>query len=401
LEPCTTYHYQAEAENEANEGTPSMGGDQTFTTGGCDAISIATGSQRTCAVLSSGEVDCWGGDEFGALGNGTDGMPSLTPDRVSGITTATSVSSNVFNSCVVLSGGGVDCWGENKYGQLGDGSESSSSIPVSVSGIDDATAVSVSEQNACAVLAAGQIECWGYNGAGQLGNGVRVPREIGEDLNNLTPVTVSGITDATAVAAGGSQTCALLSGGSVDCWGSNNSGDLGIGDLEEGGKEVASTPQKVTGITDAIAIAAGSDYTCAVLSGGSVDCWGANAYGTLGYETSVEDIFVPLPVDGITDATGIVAGGNHTCALLSGGHVDCWGANGQGQLGDDTTESSVVPVSVSTVSGAVEISLTTDGHTCARFSDGGIDCWGGGASGDLGNDSEDGSMVPVAADDFG
>ncbi len=401
LEPCTTYHYQAEAENEANDGTPGVGGDQTFTTGGCDAVSVATGSEHSCAVLSNGEVDCWGEDEFGDFGNGTSEMLSLAPVRVSGITTATSISSVLSSSCVVLSSGGVDCWGENRDGRLGDGSETASSIPVSVSGIDDATSVSIGDGHACAIVMGGHIECWGENVRGELGNGIKLPRVIGEEFFNLTPVEVDGITDATAVAVGSTHTCALLSGGSVDCWGNNASGQMGIGDHEEGVNEEYSTPQKVTSVADAIAITASGNYTCAVLSGGSIDCWGENGYGALGYETVAGRSFLPLPVYGITDATAVVAGENHTCALLSGGDIDCWGANGSGQLGNGTTESSTVPVSVSTIAGAIEIGQPTASDTCARFSEGGIDCWGEGGSGQLGNDSYRGSLVPVAANAFG
>jgi alpha-tubulin suppressor-like RCC1 family protein len=173
-------------------------------------------------------------------------------------------------------------------------------------------------------------------------------------VSSTAPVTVSGITNATAISAGGQHACALLSGGTVECWGVN------WGRVPyESGPSTHAVPAPVPGITDAVAIAAGGDHTCALLSGGKVVCWGADASGQLGNGQTVGQVgnggtdgsTKPVPVSGITDATGIFAGGygyglSSACAVVSGGKVVCWGANDKGQLGDGTQTSRSTPVKV-------------------------------------------------------
>jgi alpha-tubulin suppressor-like RCC1 family protein len=202
-------------------------------------------------------------------------------------------------------------------------------------------------------------------------------------------VAVSGISNAVAISAGWWHTCALLASGGIDCWGSNGSGQLGIGTY--GGSH--STPVPVSGISNAIAISAGGEHTCALLSGGGVDCWGANYYGELG-DGSAEMRLTPVPVSGITNATAISASQrNHTCALLSGGGVDCWGANFSGQLGNGTEEESWTAVAVSGITNAVAVSAGGY-HSCALLAGGMVDCWGEG--GLLGDGSGEDSLTPVA-----
>jgi alpha-tubulin suppressor-like RCC1 family protein/uncharacterized membrane protein YgcG len=277
------------------------------------AVAVSTGANHTCAVLKSGGVDCWGESVFGALGNGTtigtdncgSGIENChtSPVAVNGITNATAISSGAGDSCVVLATGAVECWGSNSNGQLGDGTNTGpegcnpagycSTTPVSVSGITNATAVSTAEGfYSCAALASG-VDCWGDNSFGELGNGSNTgPEDCGNDPCSRTPVPVSGITSATAVSTNYDHACALLATGSVECWGVNNSGDLGsnAGD--------SNVPVPVPGINDATAVAAGGAYSCALLATGSVDCWGTNKYGQLGDGTTI-DSATPVQVTGI------------------------------------------------------------------------------------------------------
>jgi alpha-tubulin suppressor-like RCC1 family protein len=160
-------------------------------------------------------------------------------------------------------------------------------------------------------------------------------------------VAVSGIQGATAITAGSQHSCALLGGGTVKCWGDNTYGQLGDGTTDT----MTSTPVTVTGLSGTTAIAAGADHTCALLTDGSVKCWGANHSGQLGDGTTT-NWPSPMAASGISMATAITAGTAHTCALFGDGTVRCWGSNGSGQLGDGTWTDRSAPVTVTGLSGA-------------------------------------------------
>ena len=312
------------------------------------AKAITAGGDHTCAVLSDGSVQCWGDNSYGELGNGNTTNSSL-PVTVPGITNATAVTaggedaSPSGHSCAVLNSGMIQCWGDNNFGELGDGTAISGAItvPVTVVGITSAIAVASGDgdSNTCALLngATGiNVWCWGSNGDGQLGNG-----SSGYLTSSSVPELVTGITSAVAVAGSGiyqnldNHICAVLGNGTVQCWGYNADGELGNGTTVN-----SSVPVTVPGITSAVAVAAGRINTCAVLSSGTVQCWGHKEDGT------TTNSLVPVPVSGITNAIAVAAGGSHACALLSGGSVQCWGLNGAGQLGTGNTTNSWLPVTV-------------------------------------------------------
>jgi alpha-tubulin suppressor-like RCC1 family protein len=361
----------ANSVGELGDGTTEASNTPVAVGGITNATAITVGNDDACAVLAAGGIDCWGWNSDGELGDGTT-EGSLTPVAVTGISDATQVSAGDAFACALLHGGSVDCWGSDELGQLGDGTTEDSETPVAVHGINDAIAITSGVDQACTLLSGGSIDCWGGNGSGDLGDGTSTGPETCDENGialfcSRTPVSVSGITDATAITSNGIQTCALLAGGQVDCWGNNESGELGDGtsagpeecgdDHEYGRDFCSSTPVAVAGINNAIAIAGGEEHVCAVLTDGSVDCWGNNEYGELGDgthsgpETCEEHInpcsTVPTAVSGITDGTAITAGDYQTCALLTGGGADCWGWNSAGELGDGTTEESDTPVAVS------------------------------------------------------
>ena len=321
------------------------------------ATAIAAGGQhsQTCALVSTGNVDCWGANYFGQLGDGSL-ISSDTPVEAIGITDPTQASVGGDHVCALLPTGQIDCWGSNEYGQLGNGITTGpdecpfadppaacSTEPVEVTGVTDASHVAAGGDQTCAVLSSGHVECWGSNQFDALGDGSAIgPEECGpyRIACSAAPVEVTGITDATQVSAGGGQTCVLLSTGHIDCWGRNGYGQLGDGSTED-----SDVPVEVLGISEATQVSAGGDFTCALLSAGDVDCWGDGELGELGDgATSRSD--TPLGTAGITDATQVSAGGDQACALLPTGQIDCWGANYDGQLGDGSTEDSDVPVEV-------------------------------------------------------
>ena len=302
------------------------------------------------------------------------------------------ISAGLYHTCALASGGTIECWGYNGEGQLGNGSKTNSSIPVRVSGIATATLVGaggstwenglLSGSSSCALLAGGTVDCWGYNDDGELGNGTTT--------DSSTPVQASGIVNASSITAGGFHACAVLSAGTVKCWGDNEVGQLGNGTTTKGSTP---TPVQVSGITNATHVSAGYAHTCALLAGGTVECWGLNDSGQLGNGTKTNSS-TPIEVSGITNAKSISAGGSHACALLSDGTVECWGFNQDGQLGDATKTNSSIPVQVSGLTNAKSISAGFD-HTCAVLSDGTVECWGDNEYGQFGNGTKTSSSSPV------
>jgi hypothetical protein len=310
-----------------------------------NAVSVTAGFERTCAVLSDGTIQCWGSNFMGQLGNGTT-EDSAVPVTVSGITNAIGIATGdgtdvagdgsgkaPGHTCALLSTGSVQCWGQNVSGELGDDTTTDSSVPVSVSDITTAVAVAAGYQHSCAALADGTVRCWGANWYGELGNGTTTDSSV--------PVTVSDITNAVGVAAGGLNSCALLRDGSVKCWGYNGNGELGNGTTTD-----SSVPVPVSGITTGVAVAVGGGHVCAMLSDGAIRCWGSNYIGQLGNNGGLEPSPLPLLVYGIATATGVAAGEMETCATLSDGSVQCWGLLCYGELCSGAMTDSPVPVPV-------------------------------------------------------
>ena len=378
LAPLTTYSYAVFAYLDDDTFAPAA--TLTITTAG--ATAIAAGTDHSCALLLGGTVQCWGLNQYGQLGNGRTSGTSSRRVKVTGITTATAIEAGFDHSCALLSGGTVECWGFNANGRLGNGTYTNSSTPVPVTGITTAIAITAGYGHSCALLSGGTVTCWGRNGYGELGNGTLTDSSV--------PVAVTGITGATAITAGQVHSCALLSGGSVTCWGWNGAGQLGNGTYTD-----SSPPVPVTGITTATAITAGDQHSCAVLSGGSVKCWGANGYGELG-NGALTWSSTPVTVTGIITATAITAGWAHSCALLSGGTVECWGRGDYGNLGNGTTTTiSSIPVTVTGITNAIAVTAGSS-HSCAVLSGGSVRCWGLNDHGQLGNGALTSSSTPVA-----
>src|SRR5208283_285733 len=346
---------------------------------------LSAGFDHTCAVLSGGTVECWGDNSDGELGNGTT-TNSAIPVAVSGLSGgATAVAAGFEFTCALLSCGNVECWGNNLLGQLGNAATSAPQVttPVMVTGyllpVRGAVQVTVGDVHTCALLSDATVECWGYNGRGQLGNGTTTASSI--------PVAVSGLSGVTGITAGTEYTCALLSNGTGECWGDNVCGNVGDGTT----LTQYSTPVAVSSLSGANAMTAGTDHTCALLYDGESECWGLNFYGALG-NGGTTDSPIPSAVSGAYLATAISAGDSTTCALISDGTVQCWGLNQFGEIGNGTTNQSDVPLVVLGTAKAI----TSNWHSCALISDGSVECWGYNGSGELGNGTTTNSDTPVA-----
>ena len=342
------------------------------------ATAVAAGGYHSCAVMPGGSIKCWGQNGSGQLGNGTfstdpaTGFGSTVAVDVVGILGATQVDAGQSSTCALLAGGTVKCWGENGFGQLGNGTFVDSAVPVTVTGVSGATALATGTQHACAVLGDGTVTCWGKNNEGQLGDGTTTDSNV--------PVATVGLTGASSISAA-FHTCAIVDAGAVKCWGSNWSGELG-----NGTSAPSSTPVDVVGITDATSIDARPfHHSCATVPGGAVRCWGSNALGELGDGTT-DNALTPVPMGGVSDVAAVSLGYGHSCVVVAGGSVSCRGYNVHGQLGDGTLTNSIDPVSVGGLVGATALASGYD-HTCALREGGRVTCWGFNRSGQVGNGS--------------
>ncbi|MBI3071218.1 MAG: hypothetical protein HYY84_03735 [Deltaproteobacteria bacterium] len=354
------------------------------------AIQVAAGAGHTCALISNGTVRCWGDNDAGQLGNGT-ALSSLTAVDVAGLTNVVDIAAGNQHTCAItLDGGFAICWGDNRDGGLGDGTNIERRSPTNVGGgLALLTDVGAGAGFSCARKSDGTVRCWGANTYGQLGDGTTADQS--------TPVAVSGLANATALAVGSHHACALVvnDGGIPWCWGWNLNGQLGDND----GGAYRATPIAVLGVIDAKAIAAGERHSCALLANGTVQCWGANAEGQVG-DGTITARGLATSVSGLDagEATGIRAGRQHTCVRTATGGAKCWGRASDGQIGDGTT-TDAYKTSATVVTGLGGVSFLGAGglHSCALLGDGTLRCWGDNAFGQLGDNtiSDRATATPV------
>jgi len=383
--------------------TPRTAGDVDI---GGPVTQIATGAAHTCAIVA-GHVRCWGAAAHGRLGHGgasitigDDETPAARPVLQLG-GPADQITAGGDHACALLTGGNVVCWGSNANGQngnptrdaIGDDETPGAAGPIALGG--SAVEIAAGSQHTCARLTTGAVRCWGFGSSGRLGYANTT--SIG---NNETPSSAGDIilgAAATAIALGTNHTCAVIAGGAVRCWGSNTKGQLGYANTTPIGD--TQTPASVIPVVvgGAVAqLALGNARTCALLTAGTVRCWGDNATGVLGYGNMItigddEDPAAAgdLDIEIGHKVTQLTYAGAHGCALLDDGSVRCWGSGTDGQLGHGSTNTignnetprSAGPVQVG---GTVTKLAAGANHTCALLSGGGVRCWGLGAGGRLG-----------------
>jgi hypothetical protein len=303
---------------------------------------ISAGEEHALALLSSGTVVAWGANAFGQLGNGTQ-AGSVVPEPVCAVGATSpcsapsqqlkeviAVEAGGFHSLALLSNHTVVAWGGNSSGQLGNGTTTSSTVPVAMGGTTEVAAIAAGARHSLALLKDGTVTAWGSNKFGQLGNG--------SETNSDVPVTVSGLSGATAIAAGENHSLALLARGEVRAWGSNKFGQLGAG--TSAGPEACGTsgacsktpvevcsgshPGPFCGSLEGVsAIAGGGEHSVALLANGTVKDWGENGLGQLGTGSSEGPepcgpavcSTIPVQVSNLVDAKGIGGGGQFSLAF--------------------------------------------------------------------------------------
>ena len=329
---------------------------------------LALGQNHTCAILDDGRVKCWGHNTQGKLGlgdtanrgDGANEMGDNLPVANLGTNrTARSLTVGLDHTCAILDDGRVKCWGFNTQGQLGLGdvahrgdgaNEMGDNLPVVDLGTNrTARSLTAGQNHTCAILDDGRVKCWGFNTQGQLGLGDVAHRgdAAGEMGDNLPVVDLGTNRTARSLVAGGNHTCAILDDGRVKCWGLNDFGQLGVGDIAIRGDAAGEMGDSLAFVDlgtnrTARSLVAGAQHTCAILDDGRVKCWGYNFYGQLGLGDGLNKgdaagemgdslAFVNLGTN--RTARSLVADGLHTCAILDNGSVKCWGRNTEGQLG--------------------------------------------------------------------
>ena len=349
IQPSCGDTFVEDGVEECDDGNSEPGDACSVSCAQTEIVSIGVGGGHTCVAFKNGTMRCWGRNEYGALCNGgTDDLgddPGEMPvaDVNTGGAHIVQVTSGAHHSCSRSDVGNVQCWGVGESGQLGQYSPSNlgdSPDEVPVAELDLGTSaedVSAGGLHTCAIVTGGTVRCWGYGGFGQLGSG-----DEGNQYGPKAP-DVPGIKDALRLALGTQHTCVLQGNGDVRCWGRNSVGQLGLGNTDNVGDKPGQMPPPAVDLGGpAVQLAAGGYHNCAVLKDETVRCWGQNQFGQTGKGvsgagTDVGDQDGEMPPPAVKlggPAAQVVAGTYHTCALLRDGNVKCWGQGSHGALGN-------------------------------------------------------------------
>jgi hypothetical protein len=338
---------------------------------------IAVAGGHACAWRDQGGVWCWGSNATGDLGDGTrEDRP--TPVLVSGLRDVLQVQAagnpDVGFSCALRSDGSVACWGENREGQLGDGTRTSCETPCPVPGLSDVAEIASSGLHSCARLHSGEVRCWGMGRDGALGDG--------QLFSGLTPVVAINLSDATQLAVGFTFSCALKRDASVMCWGSNIYGEVG-----NNSELSALVPTQVLGLPPVTRIGAAPFQVCAQTNDGRIFCWGNNEFGSLGIGSRTKAVRTPVQVHGVPCGATLMP--RASCAVTSDGSAYCWGIeSGDGSDVKHEEGAALVPIErvVSVVGFRSFFVVTVDENVWA---------WGHNDYGQLGDGTRERRLVPV------
>ena len=342
---------------------------------------ISTNADHSLALQSDNTVWAWGYNYYGQIGNGTDQNYYTVAGRVPGVNSAVEISAGTEASYARLTNGTIIAWGNNDFGQIGDGSTTSRKSPVTMPNGSSAAQIAAGASHFTFLRSDGTLWSVGQNVIGQLGDGnlVQIP----------APVAIPSVTNIAKLAPGYRHTLAVRTDGTVAAWGDNASGQLGDNTTVSRG-----APTTVAGLSSMVGVASGVDHSVALRSDGTIWTWGKNDYGQLG-STTVSSALTPLQVPGLTGVVAITSGFYHVVALKSDGSLWAWGRNTEGQVGDGTITNRFAPTRVLT-GNCIGCPISAGGYrTLLLRSDGTVAGWGGNASGELGDGTQFNRPVPV------
>ena len=328
-------------------------------------------STHMVARKANGTVLTWGGNTYGQLGDGTTSNHWM-PTPVAALSNVAAIVTAPFSefSAVLLSNGTVRAWGQNTYGQLGNGSTTNCTTPVPVTGLSNVVALATGNTHCIALRADGLVMTWGRNNCGQLGDGTTT--------QHTTPVTLTSLSNVVAVSAGGIQSFAVLSNGTVWAWGYNNCGQLGDGTTNN-----RLSPVQIPGLTNVL-MSSGGACTIAVKTDGTVWGWGSNTYGQMATNTTMAYSLSPMPIAGMSNAVSVASGVSHAMALKADGSVWTWGLNNYGQLANGTSGSTcTIPAPVNGITNVLRI-CGMGYDSLALRTDGTVWIWGSNSGGQFG-----------------
>ena len=343
---------------------------------------IAGGAYYTLVICNDSTVKTWGSNASGQLGNGSNSDSNI-PVQVSNLSGVISIAGEGNHSLALKSDSTVWCWGLNTNGQLGTANYSSSNVPVQVNTISGVVAIAGGLDFSLALKQDGTVWAWGDNLWGQLGNA--------SNTDSNVPVQVSGLSGIIAISGGANHAIALKNDSTVWTWGFNNSGQLG-----DGTNTPSNIPLQISSLSEIIAIAGSGALTIVLKSDGTVWTIGSNLYGQLGDGTLVAESYTPVQVSGLSGITAIAGGFSHALALKNNGTVWAWGYNGSGELGNGTVQNeSNIPIQVTGLTGVASIAEGGT-HSIAFKNDGTLFVWGYGYNGQIGNATNTGdNPLPV------
>lgn len=317
-----------------------VGGDRSYPSpvvGVTDALAVATGAEHSCAIRANGQVACWGSDAAGQMGKGFAGADSPAPSEIANVSNALSLSAGRDHACVVREDSTVMCWGSNTTYQTGSAESGTQPATASyVPGLQDAKLIAAAGDATCAVVGPdSKVYCWGGNGHGELGQGAT-------GAPNPNPVQVATVPPLEQITAGNSHFCGRTVGAfaAIYCWGNDEDGQVGNG--APATPDVSIPAAVRTSFNNGLF--AGANATC-LKEGAATYCWGGNDEGKLGLNGMNYESVTPVTL--YPQATKIVFGDEHSCALLPGGSVACTGSYRNGQHGDGILGYAAVPVEVS------------------------------------------------------